>query len=307
MQPFKHFPVNKLAMNLSKYIVIALALLAQGCSFITVGYNNFDVYLRYKINSYATFTEDQKIIIRREVKDYMAWHRQHALPEYIIFLEDLLRLVQQAQPPEKADAERLRVRASALYIMSVQPAIPPAAKFLSGLNEPQIAQLKIAFAQENKERKQEWLGDSMEENLQKRAQRTLDFMEDFVGNLDAGQEEKIRAASIQLPFATEAFVAQRIANQAALIMLLNNKSSADQVAEFLISRLQTPALSRTAQEHALVEQFQAAADKMVVHIFLSLNTKQKNTLQKTIVNYISDLKQLHELQKLKEHQADFIS
>jgi len=304
---FSRFQVanySTIEMSIPKYTVILLLLLIQGCSLITVGYNNFDVYLRYKINSYATFTDEQKIIIRREVDDYMAWHRQYALPEYIIFLEDLLRLIQQAQPPESADVARLRARVNALYIASVSPAIPPAAKFLSELNEPQIAQLKIAFAQENKKRKQEWLGNSAEENLQKRAQRTLDFMEDFVGNLDAKQKEKIRAASIQLPFATEVFFAQRVANQEALIMLLNNKSSANQVAEFLTSRLQTPALSRTAQEHALLEQFQTAADAMVAYTFLLLNAEQKNTLQKTIVDYIDDLKELHKA-KLKAHQAFF--
>jgi len=283
-------------MNIPKLAVILLLLLAQGCSLITVGYNNLDVYLRYQINSYATFTENQKITIRREVEKYLTWHRQHALPEYIIFLEDLLRLIKQAQPPKKSDAKRLRVRASALYIMSVRPAIPPTAKFLSELDEQQIAQLKEFFHTANKKRAQEWLGDSPEENLHKRAQRTLDFIEDFVGNLDAKQRAEIRAASLQLPLATKAFVAQREANQATLIMLLNNKAAADQIEAFLTSRLLTPALSRTEQEQSLIEAFQTATDEMVVHTFLSLNEKQKNTLQKTIVNYISDLKQLHEVQ-----------
>ena len=82
------------AMNKSHVFVLAFTLFICGCSTIHLFYRNADWYLQYKINSYTSFNAPQKELIRQDVSDYMHWHRKYALPEYIIFLQNLNGAVQ---------------------------------------------------------------------------------------------------------------------------------------------------------------------------------------------------------------------
>ena len=76
-------------MNKSLTIVLVFALFICGCSTVSLFYRNADWYLQHKINGYASFNDQQKKAIKREVSAYMVWHRKNALPEYIIFLQNL--------------------------------------------------------------------------------------------------------------------------------------------------------------------------------------------------------------------------
>lgn len=281
-------------MNALRFTIIVFALFLQGCSWVTMGYNNFDVYLRYKIGGYASFTTSQQAIIRQEVADYMAWHRQHALPEYIVFLKNVELLTQQPPPPSSTDIARLRAQVNTLYITSVLPAIPPAANILSSLDESQIAQFEKKLTEDNTKLEQELLDDKIEKTLEKRAQRTIDFFEKFVGNLNADQEEKIRAINLRLPFITEIFLNQRKANQAKLLGMLHNKADAEAIAEFLNSLVLTPELTRMTNEQVLIEQFKRESDEFIAKSYAMLRADQKQTFQKNIASYIEDFKKLHE-------------
>ena len=274
--------------------IIIFALLLQGCSWVTLGYNNFDVYLRYKIGDYASFTTSQQIVIRQEVADYMAWHRQHALPEYIAFLKDVELLVRQTQPPPSStDIARLRERVNSLYISTVLPTIRPAANILSSLDDLQIAQLEKKLAEDNSKLEHELIDDNTGKTLEKRAQRTIDFLEKFTGNLNTVQEEKIRAASLRLPFITEIFLKQRKASHAKLLDLLHSKASVKAIADYLSSLILSPELARAPDEQVLIEQFKRESDELVVTSFLLLRADQKQTLQKSITAYIADFQSLH--------------
>ncbi len=281
-------------MSIPRFVNIIFALLLQGCSWVTLGYNNFDVYLRYKIGGYASFTTSQQAIIRQEVAGYMAWHRQHALPEYIIFLKDVELLTRQTQTPSSADIARLRARVNTLYIASVLPAITPAANILSSLDESQIAQFEKKLTEDNTELEKELLDDKIEKTLKKRAQRTIEFFEKFVGNLNADQEEKIRVMNLRLPFITEIFLNQRKTNQAKLLNMLHNKVSAEAIIEFLNSLVLTPELTRMTNEQVLIEQFKKESDDFIVKSYALLRADQKQSLQKNIASYIEDFKKLHE-------------
>ncbi len=280
-------------MNIPRFVIIIFALLLQGCSWVTLGYNNFDVYLRYKIGGYASFTTSQQAIIRQEVADYMAWHRQHALPEYIVFLKNVELLTQQTPPPSSTDIARLRAQVNTLYIASVLSAIPPAANILSSLDESQTAQFEKKLTEDNTKLEQELLDDKIEKTLEKRAQRTIYFFEKFVGNLNADQEEKIRAINLRLPFITEIFLNQRKANQAKLLNMLHNKADAEAIAEFLNSLVLTPELTRMTNEQVLIEQFKKESDDFIVKSYALLRADQKQSLQKNIASYIEDFQKLH--------------
>lgn len=282
-------------MNMKKslFIILAITLLScGGCSRVTIGYNHADWYLRYKINDYTSFNAGQRDEIHREVDSYLRWHRSNALPEYTRFLQNLYDAVQQDDRLNTAEVTRLRGELSKLYRETMTPVIRPAAHLLSTLDSRQIEELRNTLADQNLEWIEESLDGSDQENLEKRAERTIDFVEGLVGNLSGEQEEKIREMSLRLPFVTRHFIEHRVANQARLILLLNNHAGEDKIAAFLSLWINSPEATRTPQQQQVFQSYENATDEMTAQIYELLTDRQKNRLRKKLLSYIDDFQNL---------------
>lgn len=281
----KHFPL---------FALLAITLLfSGGCSRVTIGYNNADLLLRYKINDYTSFNAQQRDEIHREVDLYMRWHRKYALPEYTRFLKVLYGLVQQDGPLRKDDVARLRDEFGSLYKKTMVPLIRPSAHVLSTIDSHQIEKLTKFLAEKNREQKEESLNGSDQENLEKRADRTIDLVEQLVGNLSREQEDKIKKMSFRVPFATRHFIEHREANQARLISLLNSHAGEAQIAAYFSQWINTPETTRTPQQLQVIQSYEIAMDEMTSRLYELLTARQKNHLRKKILSYIEDFENLN--------------
>jgi hypothetical protein len=267
-----------LAMKKSLFIVLAFALLNCGCSTISMVYRNADWYLQHKIYGYTTFTSQQKETIRKEIADYMAWHRKDALPEYIIFLQNLNGTAQYAGQLKAEEIALLREHLINLYKMSLAPAISPAAQILSTLDGRQVQELD------------EQLEVSRDVYLNKRADRTVNFLEWLAGDLSAWQEHEIRDMSRHLPAVSDVYIRHRQENQGRLIALLNGHAGEEKIAAFLSSWLFTPEETRTPEQQRAIHAFEHASDDMITHIQGMLTVAQKDHIHKVVSSYIDDMR-----------------
>jgi hypothetical protein len=279
-------------MNKKLIFIVALLLLLSGCGIISIGYNYADAYLRYSVNSYTSFNDAQKETIKQEVNLFMLWHRNKMLPEYIRFLQAVQHTAQSGTALKKEDVARFRNEARALYVKTLQPAVRPAAKLLSGIDAAQIQELEKSFAKENKKQKDKELGGEQDERLRKRAERTVDFLENLVGGFNDRQLEQIRDMSHKLPFATGIYISQREHNQARLIELLNNHTEEVEIAVFLKQWLLTPEAITSPEERSTMHGFETASDDMIVSVYQMLTDRQKKTLLKNIQKYIDTMQDL---------------
>jgi hypothetical protein len=278
-----------LAMKKSLIIVLALVLL-NGCSTISLVYRNADWYLQHRIYGYTTFTSQQKETIRKEIADYMAWHRKDALPEYIIFLQNLNGAAQYQGQLKAEEAALLREHLINLYQLSLAPAISPAAKILSTLDSRQIQELEKNLARENQQQLNELLETGREVYLNKRADKTVNFLEWLAGDLSARQEQEIRDMSRHLPVVNDIYLRHRQENQGRLIALLNGHAGAEKIAAFLSSWLFTPEETRSPQQQRAIQAFEQASDDMIAHIQGKLTVPQKEHIHKMISSYIDDMR-----------------
>jgi hypothetical protein len=277
-------------MKKSLFIVLAFALLSSGCNTVSLVYRNADWYLQHKINGYTSFNSQQKETIRQEVSDYMRWHRKNALPEYIIFLQNMNGAAQYKGQLSAETAAQLRIQLMDLYRRSMEPAIRPAALLLSSLDKEQIQELDISLAEDIKKQKKDKLNGSLDENLDTRADKTVDFLEWLAGNLSKDQEKKVREMSRRLPFISPVYIQKREENQRGLIALLNNHASADEIAAYMTTRTLTPEATRTPDQQHAFDSFEAGADEMVVQIHGLLTDQQKEHIHEMISTYIEEMR-----------------
>lgn len=279
-------------MKKSLFIILAFALFNCGCSTIGLIYRNADWYLQHKINGYTTFSSRQKETIRKEISDYMVWHRKVALPEYIIFLQNLNGVAQYDGQLKAEQIALLRAHLMNLYKESLVPAIRPAAQMLSSLDSRQIQELGSSLAEENQKQKHEELDVSRDEYLDRRADKTISFLEWLAGNLSDEQEQQVREMSRHLPVVSHIHIQHRETNQGRLLALLNDHAGADKIAAFMSSWILTPEATRTSQQQHVMESFETASDSMIAQIHGLLTKRQKEHIRKLISSYIKDMQNL---------------
>lgn len=269
-------------------ILLLLALSLAGCSMMVVGYNNASWYLRYKINNYVSFSPVQKEKIKHEIGVFMAWHRRDMLPEYINFLKKIDHTFQNGgMTKEQISAFSNELRG--LYRLTLAPAIHPAAQILANLNKSQTQELEDTLKEENEKLKEEFLEGSSAEQLNRRAEKTIDFIEDFTGNLSGEQEEKITRMSLQLPFVRPGIHANREANQRIIIGLIRNKEDPEKIASSIRRWILMPEQTRTFDEQKIIEEMQDAVNEMIANIYTILTLQQKQRLRSKIQEYMADL------------------
>jgi hypothetical protein len=283
------------AMKKNLISVIAIAALISGCSTVSLFYRNADWYLQHRIESYTTFNAQQNELIRKDVSDYMAWHRKYALREYILFLQNLNGAAQYQGRLSTETVAQLRGQLMNLYRKTMAPAIRPAAKILSTLDNMQIEELGKNLAEENQKRRNEEFGKSRDEYLDKRADKTVSFLEWLAGNLSAEQEQKVRDMSRRLPVVGDIYLEYREANQKRLIALMNDHAGDDQakeqrIAAFLSSWIFTPEATRLPQHQLAIESFEQAADDMVVQTLALMTVAQREHIHQRISSYIDDMR-----------------
>jgi len=276
-------------MKKTLFIIFAFALFIGGCSTVNLIYRNADWYLEHKINDYTSFNSRQKDTIRKDVSVYMHWHRTKALPEYIIFLQNLNGAAQYDGRLRVEEIARLRKQLSDLYKQTMVPAINPAAQLLSELDSQQIRELSLTFAKQITKQKKDYLIDGQTENMDKRAERTLDFLGWLAGDLSDEQKQKVTEASRKVPVASLSYIQHREANQARLIALLKDHAGAEKIASFMSSWIITPEATRTPQQQRAIRSFETGTDEMIAMIHGLLTARQKEHIGNLISSYIQEM------------------
>jgi hypothetical protein len=272
------------------WFVIAIFLLIASCSTTSLVYRNAEWYLQYKINTYTSFNAQQKKMISVQIADYMRWHRKNALPDYIKFLQNLNGAAQFDGRIQPGEITLLRTDLLDLYKRTLVPLVRPTADMLASLDDQQIQELDMNLTHELDEQKREQLDVTPAQYRDRRADRTVDFMEWLAGSLGRDQEAKVRQMSRELPFVADIYLQQRQVNQKRLMDVVRSHAGREKIAAILLSWILTPESTRLPQQQDTIESFQRATDEMIAQIHATLTAKQKEHIRKIISSYIDEMR-----------------
>jgi len=278
-------------MKRTLFMLLAFALLASGCNTVNLAYRNADWYLQHKFGNYATFDDGQEAAIRREVRGYVRWHREQALPLYIAFLQHLNGVAQSAGPLDSGEATQLRGLLQEQYRMTMQPMIAPAASILAGMDGAQRVELERYLAEENRKWRQEMPGAGRDEYLARRGKRTLSFMHWLAGSLSDEQERKIMELSRSLPVTGEIYLQQRETRQRRLVEMLKADAGEAEIDAFLTAWLYSPEAGYSADQQRVMQEWEQATDRMIADIHALLTERQKEHINDLLSSYIDDMRE----------------
>jgi len=174
----------------------ALALVA-GCNAMRVTYQHADTLLRWQATRYVDLRDEESDELADRIDGFLAWHRAKALPQYEKIARDGARRLEKGLSPGDVnwgyDAFVAQARES------LRAAAEEIAPLLDRLDARQAGQIERRFAEDNRKFERENLRGSEKDRRKRRAKRTAERLEDWVGKLSKAQMERVRQYSDRAP------------------------------------------------------------------------------------------------------------
>lgn len=273
----------------ARVAAILLLALAAGCSALGFAYNNADTWLRWKAAGYLDLEEAQARELDARVEAFFAWHRAEALPQYARLVDEAVARLERGASREDLgwgyDAIREHSR------VGLRRAGADLGDFLDRLTPAQIAHLEQRFAEDNRKYAERWLAGTPGERRARRTRRLAELLEDWVGELNDAQRERLRHYSEHAPLNAEGRDRDRRRLQAELLAMLRARHSAGRVGAWAADweRNRDPAFA--AENRAAAERFLV----MLADLERSLTPAQRAHAVRRLRGYARDFQVLAEV------------
>jgi hypothetical protein len=198
--------------------LLALGTMLAACSAVRLTYNNLPTLSYWWLDGYVDFNAAQSTMVKDELVQLLAWHRQNELPKIAALLEQAAAVAPHDITPAQACAftEQIRRR---LIAASEQAEVPGTELALS-LDESQMKYLERKYAKNNVKYADDWRDRSREQQQDKRYDEYLVRNEDFYGRLDEDQRRLLRQLVSQSMFDAKRVDAERRKRQQEALALL---------------------------------------------------------------------------------------
>ena len=182
-------------------VALLVACLLSGCSMVRLAYESADSYLRYRAGAYLDVHGEQADELDAAIDAFHDWHRKQALPQYARFAGEAAQRVDDGLTPEDLvwgyDSLIAQTR------IGLREAARRIAPLLGRLDAQQIAHIESRLAEENRRFEKEFLRGAEPARRERRAERVVKRLEDWVGRLSQAQVERVRQYSARVPLLAE--------------------------------------------------------------------------------------------------------
>lgn len=270
------------------WLFIGVVILSGGCT-LKMTYNYADWLALWQIDHYFDLTQNQKEFLSDCLESVLAQHRHQSLPKYERVMTQVREKFRNGLTDEDVDwffaaYEELRDDLFGLFVED-------GAQFLRSVDEKQLRYLEKTFSKSNEE-----IESRLEENtharLAKRAESTVDWLEDWLGPLTTEQEREIRQLSLALPDTLAAWLGYRQYRQETFLRLVSATQNGGEEAKPLREWLLLPYKDAPPQYLEAREQMRDGVKDMTLSIDRMMTTAQRRHVLDELEEVIEDLQDL---------------
>lgn len=201
------------------FLLLAMTVLAAGCSSIRFSYNQGDTLLYWWMDSYVDFEGQQADVAKRDINAVFQWHRKTELRDYAALLGTFQR--QLAGNPTQADLlgayREVRLRGDRL----AQRAVPELTTLAMSVTPEQIANIEDKFKDKNDDYRSKFMAGSADKRQRARFKKSMEQLELWFGNFSSEQEATLRQASDLRPLNNNLWLEERQYRQRRVLAALN--------------------------------------------------------------------------------------
>jgi hypothetical protein len=276
--------------------LVALMVLAAGCSTIRFTYNHGDTLLYWWLNAYIDLDNDQSDWVKKDIDKLFQWHRATQLRDYAGLLSKMQRQMGDGNVTQEellSDYRDIKARTELLAFK----ALPQLADLAMSIKPDQIGQMEQKFAKNNDKFRREFMSGSVEDQHKARFKKAMDQFSLWFGGFSREQEAQLRKASDARPLDNEIWLQERILRQKKIVALLRrvhdqklNKEQTmsavhDTLREFF-DRMDAP------ERKAFFDAYVDNTSKFILTAIKLTTPEQKAHAQKRMQGWIDDFNAL---------------
>ena len=289
------FVENLNTRRLGRWVaLLAACLLAAGCSFVRLSYDNFPSLARWEIDRYLDLDAGQEAIVNRHLEELHRWHRRDQLPQYGGFLREVDDGLRTPVEPSKVRAWRERV--SAAWIPVAERLAPGVAELALSLRPAQIDRMRTRLAESNDKYRKTHLPTEPGAREEARGERLVKRAVFFLGDVTEAQASELRARAVTMPASEDAWLAERQARQQRLLALLERirreQPSRERATVLAREYLATIWESQDVQRSERLAKAVAASDALTASAVAQATPRQREHLSKLLRGYAQDTESL---------------
>lgn len=271
--------------------LVTFVLLATACSAISLGYSALPGLGIFTLDRYFSFDDTQRDFARTALNDLQTWHRKQELPEYRRILVSIKQRTQKSLTP--ADLDWFRSELNQRYMAITEKTIPQVAELALTAKPAQLQKMRNRLTDQNKESREKYLQPNLAKRNADRLKRSVDRFEDYVGSLSDAQKKMVEETLQQVPSTDETWYEERLLRQKQLSDLLE-QIRRDQPSKELAAKSLTAYFAKSTEpadpkNAGYYDRALKMSDDMTLKLVASLDARQKQTLEKKIDSWISDI------------------
>jgi hypothetical protein len=267
-------------------LALVVTALLCGCSTVRFAYENADTYLRWKAGSYVELEGEAAEELDDRIEEFHAWHRREQLPKYVKLAHEASQRFSGGLSRRDVvwgyDALRAQARES------LRKGGELAAPLLDRLEPEQVAQIERRFVEENRQFYRDHLRGSERERRERRAQRVVNRLEDWVGKLTQAQVERVRQYSERAPLADELRDRDRKRLQKDVVAIVRARAAQKRLAE----RLEHWERGREPAYEAALDKWREESYALLLDLERTLSPEQRTRVLAQLRRYADDFEAL---------------
>ena len=261
-----------------------------GCSFLSL-YRYADWLILWQADQYLDLTSDQRRDLTQRLTPLLARHRRAAIPQYETFLVQSRQRLERGLTDQDIDwvyANYDRLRADLF-----DRVIADSGVLLASVDSSQVRTLEAAL-QKDHAKVVRLVQLPAPDRLKKRADKIIDWLEDWLGSLSKDQEAQIRQWSRALPDNQQFWATYQLQRQQELLALLRQPRRPESLTRELGALLVVyPDQTGPPGYQDAIHQMRTAVKTMALAIDQQVTADQRHRAVTKLQRLID---QLHDLQ-----------
>jgi hypothetical protein len=273
-------------VRLARRLAWLALVVVSGCGLLRFAYSHADVFLRWQLGRYLDVHGAQSEELDARIASFVAWHRAHALPQYVGLLGEAGKRFERGLSREDLvwgyDSVQGQIREM------VRAGATEIADLLDRLSAQQIEHLEHRFAEDNRKFARDHLRGSDEERRRRRAKRNIDRLEEWLGELSEAQVERVRRYSERAPFTGGYRDLERKRLQSELLSIVRDRQAKARLADWAATweRRREPEHAEAAR--ALRMEYFA----MLLDLESTMTPAQRESVKRRMRGLATDFQQL---------------
>ena len=270
----------------SLFFILAL-FICISCSTTKVAYNFANVWVVNWFESYFNFRESQRVELEKKLDQFFDWHRKSELPKIVLFLEDFK--VRHKDGFDKDDINWVKSELNLFWQRILINAEKDIASFLLTVDDSQIFDMNKNFQEKEDDTLTKQSKISLVELNQDILGRTYKALENWLGDLEPSQKEKIEIWTQTDPYWVIVKLKNREKFQSDLIELLRSK---DTLKQNIHSWISNPESHWTDEYKAIINTKIKEWEIITIRIDSIILPRQRKHVAEKVEDIILDLKEL---------------